>query len=237
MAVNIFYPNDQTNYMHFKRHGVGGATFQSWNAGTIGDGVAAGSTSPFATNWAEVQCCNDNSGTPRYRCSRTSMAFDTSSLPDNTTIFSATLELFFQAPSDYDYFQAQNFSDARVWPLRIVEGTFPATGPLTNLSFGNIVKSNLIASGPSSDVVTLSTSKRKITINITNLSMINKTGYTRFFIIGNADYLVTAPAYNSSQLNLTMFNRPGGGGIVTDETPKLTVNHQVIDIPTITSFI
>lgn len=230
------YPN--SNFAMWRRDGVGGVTFSgsgAWGLANLGEGVAGSNNVPFATNWTELQAINDNSGTPSYKCSRTPMAFDTSSLPDNTTVFSATLTLYFHAPSDFDYFQAQNFSDARVWPIRVVEGTYPFNGPLSSSDFGSLVRAHLIGSGNSSDVVTISSSKRSVTINLTDLSFINKTGPTKFMVIANYDYLLSAPAYNSGQLNLSMFNAQDL--VTAQQAPELTITHQVIDVPTISSFI
>lgn len=238
MPTLVQKPYTDSNFAMWRRDGVGGVTFSgagAWSLTNLGTGVTGSSNVPFATTWTELQAINDNSGTASYKCSRVPMAFDTSSIPDNNTVLSATLTLYFHSPTDVDFFQAQNFSDARVWPIRVVEGTYPFNGPLVPADFGSLVRTRLVGSGNAGDVVTISSSLRSVTITITDLSIINKTGPTRLYLIPNADYLLTAPAYNSSQLCLTMHNAQD---IATPQrAPELTVVHQLISYPTIPAFV
>lgn len=235
MTTVTLKPYQSSNFITWRRNIDSGTTFTSWNLANLGDGVVGSNNQPFTSNYGLIGACATASGD--YEAYRTPIAFDTSSLPDITTVFSATLSLYIPMPDNQFFFsESQNLSNARLWPIRVVEGTYPFNGPLDNTHFGATVRSNLIGVGEVTDITTINTNLRKVTINLTNLSFINKTGPTRFMILANYDYALTAPAVSSSSHFTTSFYN--AQDLITANTaPELTIQHQIVDVPTIASFI
>lgn len=207
MAIVSIYPSSDD--VSIRKESFGGG----WNESTLGDGTTGTAIDVNTNVTLQVRC--DNISGSGFLDARAYLYFDTSIIPQSSFVYSATLSL--RMPDNRVINAGANeFSDTRVWPLQIVEGTFP-TGTLSTGYFGSTIRSNLMAIGSSPYLIGGGLYGIDITFTNIGRSRINKSGLTKIVVLGNLDLNNgSQPASSSlnrafefySQNNATVSNRP-----------------------------
>lgn len=159
--------------------------------------------SAAATNFKVRSDAQGGVGT--YYNSRIYMYFDTSSLPDNAVILSATL----------DVYQEAQVSSTNIQPIHAVVGTF-AAGALAVTDYGALNKSQRFGSN------NLGSGARTITFDASGYQYINKLGFTKIVLVTDNDYTNSAPSSGSTERSKTLSSQNNG---VVGQRPLLSINY------------
>ena len=152
------------------------------------------------------------SGTDNFDISRCFLPFDTSSLPDDATIDSATLSIYVTVKNDADIVSLVLVQTTQASTSSLVLDDFDQCGTLNSPTEG---AARITVSG-----LTLN-AYNDFTLNATGLTWISKTGFTKLGIRISRDGDNSEPT-GVNNMVLSAFEETG-----TSQDPKLVINYTI----------
>ncbi|PVV83520.1 hypothetical protein [Dehalogenimonas alkenigignens] len=202
LYIRLTYSGDgysSNNYVYWKTNSIGS---NAWLADYIwyhsveeGDGSMG------------REPCMEITYDPTYTVDRSFLYFDTSSIPDDATITSATIGLY-------------GAIDQSVTDFNLTVTNGQSTYPHDPLQSGDYNKANYSGSGGTLNTSGFTTSGyNTITLDATGRNWINKTGTTKLGVFSSRDIAITTPTGNE-YVGVYATDQTG-----TDKDPLLTVTY------------
>lgn len=196
----------------------------AWNSSQLGDG-SVGTTVNSNSEQALCVRCDVISASGTFN-SRAFLYFDTSTIPASAVVTNAVLSL--RCPDTRLVNGGANeYLDARIWPVNIIEGTFPV-GTLSTGNFGSTIRANVMGSEASNYFVGSGVRGCDITFNGIGRGRINKGGLTKLVIIGNYDQSYTIPGGSMQNKAFEFYSQNYS---VAGFRPLLTIDYQFPPYP------
>ena len=189
-VVVRFYASAGDGRVSYTGANLSGCSQTTWNTGHNATSGTASYTTAANTNWVGTGCASSST----VNISRGFLVFDTSALPDNAVITSASVYVYVTGKTD-------SKNDANGF-VSIVQGLQASTASLTTTDYAKAGSAitNPIEGSNRLDISTIpTTSFGRWDLNTAGLGWVSKTGVTKLALREGHDIVNAWPSYTANQ--------------------------------------